>query len=294
MAKNFSCWVIVAGALPTAFRSKNADDLIPTLRQLQRTQPDAQLKWFERGRFWDSPAAAQAASRGRRPPGRGRDWRPGGDHADPRAKYQISRDEKRARFKQRLIGDRVRSTRPDDGSGPPKDGRRGDRPPGDRPKPNWGSGDRRPPGRWPGNRDRSNSGWGPSRDFRGPRPEGRGDPRRPDNRGRDDRGQGRGPGGPPQGHGDSRGRSDRRGPWRPDGSGSSGRGPGGSGGGWRGPRGQGPRSGSGDGRPQGDSGRGKPPRGDGQGRPGRPGPGGKPPGRRPGQNPFNRGPKKRR
>ena len=112
MAKNFRCWVIVAGAEPTAFRSRYAEDLIPTLKQLQRTQPDVSLKWFERGRLWLSPEAARDALLARRqaPTSRGRDWRPGGQHKDPRAKYDVSRDEKRARFKRRLISSKTRGT----------------------------------------------------------------------------------------------------------------------------------------------------------------------------------------
>ncbi len=105
MAKSFSCWVIVADSKPTAFRARQAEDLLPTLRQLQRTQPHVELRWFERGRLWISPESAREASRlGRkRSPARGKDWRPGGSHVDPRAKYQLTRDERRARFKRRLV-----------------------------------------------------------------------------------------------------------------------------------------------------------------------------------------------
>jgi hypothetical protein len=104
-------WVIVAGAQPTAFRSRERDDLLPTLKQLQRTQPDAALKWFERDRFWDSPETAKASLTARRASSRERSsgWRPGGRHEDPRAKYDITRDEKRARFKRRMIGGQTRA-----------------------------------------------------------------------------------------------------------------------------------------------------------------------------------------
>lgn len=114
MAKYFRCWVIVDGAVPTSFRARDAEDLLPTLRQLQRTQPAVQLKWFERGRLWASPEAAKAAllERRRSPSTRGRDWRPGGEHKDPRARYDIPRDEKRARFKKRLIASKTRDTGP--------------------------------------------------------------------------------------------------------------------------------------------------------------------------------------
>ena len=113
MAKKFSYWVIVSGVHATAFRARSADDLLPTLRQLQRKEPEATLKWFERGRLWASPEAARTASiRRPRPLGRDRSWRPGGSHVDPRAKYDISRDEKRARFKKRLGMKHAPSPRP--------------------------------------------------------------------------------------------------------------------------------------------------------------------------------------
>ena len=91
------------GATPTAFRSRFRDDLVPTLKQLQRTQPDATLRWFYRGRFWASPEEEREAfeSRRRMSSARGDDWRPGGLHKDPRAKYQKTRDQKRAQFKRR-------------------------------------------------------------------------------------------------------------------------------------------------------------------------------------------------
>ena len=98
-------WVIVTGSDATAFRARQPEDLLPTLKQLQRTQPDAVLKWFERSRLWNSPEEAHAATRIRRRPSpqRTRDWRPGGSHADPRARFKLTRDQKRARFKQRAV-----------------------------------------------------------------------------------------------------------------------------------------------------------------------------------------------
>jgi hypothetical protein len=110
MPARHTYWVIVAGPHATAFRARERDDLIPTLRQLQRTQPDASLRWFERGRLWQSPAEARDALKARRltgPPSRGRAWRPGGTHADPRAKYKLTRDQKRQRFKKRMVSGRT-------------------------------------------------------------------------------------------------------------------------------------------------------------------------------------------
>jgi hypothetical protein len=96
-------WVIVDGTTPTAFRAKQRDVLVPTLVQLQRTQPAVVLRWFDRGQLWDSPIAAREALRARRHlrSDRKPTWRPGGDHADPREKYKLTRDQKRARFKNR-------------------------------------------------------------------------------------------------------------------------------------------------------------------------------------------------
>jgi len=115
-------WMIFDGATPTSFRARTRDVLVPTLVQLQRTQPAVTLKWFERGRVWESPLEAREAflaMRARRQQtrrDRGPDWRPGGAHKDPRKRFELSRDQKRARFKSRL-------RRP----GPP--GRRGGGPP---------------------------------------------------------------------------------------------------------------------------------------------------------------------
>lgn len=96
-------WVIVDGATPTAFRAKQRETLIPTLKQLQRTQPNVSLRWFDRGRLWDSPLAARDALRARRlaRPERRPEWRPGGNHVDPRERFKLTRDQKRARFKKR-------------------------------------------------------------------------------------------------------------------------------------------------------------------------------------------------
>jgi hypothetical protein len=91
-------WTILVAGGPTAFRARNAEDLLPTLKQLQRRQPDAVLKWFEAGRIWDSPEKAEAErARARREARRtrGREWRPGGEHRDPRARPKIPRAIKR-------------------------------------------------------------------------------------------------------------------------------------------------------------------------------------------------------
>jgi 23S rRNA pseudouridine2605 synthase len=51
------------------------------------------MKWFARGKLWDTPEQAQWA--GKNLPGsgekRGRDWRPGGEHTDPRDRFKKKR-----------------------------------------------------------------------------------------------------------------------------------------------------------------------------------------------------------
>lgn len=117
MAAPHNVWVILIGDVPTSFRAREREDLVPTFKQLQRTQPEVTLRWFERGKVWESPAAARGAAllaateakerRARRAPSaapaRGKDWRPGGEHKDPKARFELTRDQKRAKFKRNLI-----------------------------------------------------------------------------------------------------------------------------------------------------------------------------------------------
>ena len=192
MPPRYSYWTIIAGGLPTAFRAAEREELMPTFQRLREKHPDAELKWFARGKLWASPEAARPArreqgdrgargarerdARGPRGPAgddrsggpsrqpepsrgehRGRDWRPGGDHRDPRqpfkdakkARNQRWREEKFER-KQRFAGahrDRDRGPSADRRGGPsgppekdwkgcpPREKPRGDkfRPRGDRP-----------------------------------------------------------------------------------------------------------------------------------------------------------------
>lgn len=112
MATPHACWIILAGTVPTSFRARTREELLPIFRQLQRTQSEVALRWFERGKVWESPDAASAAAKlsrteGRRPrkapEPRGRDWRPGGAHKDPKTRFEMSRDQKRAKFKRNLV-----------------------------------------------------------------------------------------------------------------------------------------------------------------------------------------------
>src|SRR4249920_2801149 len=103
MPPRYVYWTILIDNKPTAFRAREKEDLLPTLAQLRRTNAEVVLKWFARGRIWDSPEAEQDAQK--RPPAdaekRGREWRPGGMHKDPRD-----------RFKKKPDGDRPKSSPP--------------------------------------------------------------------------------------------------------------------------------------------------------------------------------------
>ena len=108
MPPRYVYWTILIDNKPTAFRAREKEDLLPTLAQLRRTNAEVVLKWFARGRIWDSPEAEQEAQK--RPPvtgeKRGQDWRPGGMHKDPRD-----------RFKKKPDRDKPRDRRPIDPSG---------------------------------------------------------------------------------------------------------------------------------------------------------------------------------
>ncbi|MCL4846953.1 MAG: hypothetical protein KJ066_10490, partial [Acidobacteria bacterium] len=161
-------WIIMLPDGPTAFRANTADELAPTLKQLQRAQPNAQIMWFERNRLWRSPGHAREVLEQERAAARSRSggWRPGGDHKDPRAAYQLTREQKRRRF----MGKWQEQNAEKAGRG----GRSPDRPAGWTPKP---GGEGRPPthdrrpgfkpgdrsGRPPGNRRPAggSGGWTP-------------------------------------------------------------------------------------------------------------------------------------
>jgi ATP-dependent RNA helicase DeaD len=177
MPPRFVYWTILAGGLPTAFRATEREDLLPTFRRIKEKHPDAEIKWFARGTLWESKEAADRERDERRaraqerfggapkasshkPSGvrdresRPRDWRPGGEHRDPRQKFKDAKkarnqDRRQERFvrKQGTDGPRVegppagrpRSERPRSEQPPaerPKTDRpRSDRPQFDRPRP---------------------------------------------------------------------------------------------------------------------------------------------------------------
>jgi hypothetical protein len=100
MPPRYSYWTIIADGLPTAFRAAEKDELLPTFARIRHKHPDAEMKWFARGKLWDSPESARSAAAekreadARRAKKMARDWRPGGNHRDPRQRY---RDAKKAR-----------------------------------------------------------------------------------------------------------------------------------------------------------------------------------------------------
>jgi hypothetical protein len=89
MPPRYAYWTILIDGQATAFRAGDREELLPTFNQLARKNPDIVMKYFARGRLWDTPEQAQWAAtqmvKERRP--RDRDWRPGGNHKDPRARF---------------------------------------------------------------------------------------------------------------------------------------------------------------------------------------------------------------
>jgi hypothetical protein len=116
MPPRFAYWTILAGGLPTAFRAADREDLLPTFKRIQQKHPDAEMKWFARGRLWASPdEAREHAARGKSLERRDRSWRPGGDHRDrreehkagARARNQARRRERFERKQRAPTGDRT-------------------------------------------------------------------------------------------------------------------------------------------------------------------------------------------
>ena len=114
MPPRYAYWTILVDGGPTAFRAAEADELLPTLKRLQVKQPGAAMKWFEKGKLWDSRDEAKekleagytvGPDGALLPPPEGferrtKSWRPGGEHRDPREKYQLAKKAKWQKFKQ--------------------------------------------------------------------------------------------------------------------------------------------------------------------------------------------------
>jgi hypothetical protein len=134
MPPRFAYWTILVDDQPTAFRAKEAEELLPTLNRLKEKHPSAVMMWFQGGKLWRSRleahdaavAARREEARKKRPadqPPRDRKWRPGGTHRDPRQKYKDARKAKWTRYKERVRqGERPRP--PGKVSTPPRPRRR--------------------------------------------------------------------------------------------------------------------------------------------------------------------------
>lgn len=175
MPPRYVYWTILAGGLPTAFRATDRDELLPTFNRLRERHPDAELKYFARGRVWNSKEEADAARTQPAAPSRGKDWRPGGNHRDPRQRAADERKAKnQARRQERWDRSQAKSSagRPPF-SKPPSDTRpSGARPPASRPPFGRPLSGRPPSGKPPSGR--SPSGKPPSgRPFTGRPPSGR-------------------------------------------------------------------------------------------------------------------------
>jgi hypothetical protein len=118
MPPRYSYWTIIAGGLPTAFRAADREELLPTFSRIRHKHADAQLKWFARGKLWDSPESARRDTEERRRAkpstdsrgqgARGRDWRPGGEHRDPRQKFKDAKKARNTRERKRKFERRQR------------------------------------------------------------------------------------------------------------------------------------------------------------------------------------------
>ena len=183
MPPRYVYWTIIAGGLPTAFRAADREELLPTFNRIREKHPDAEMKYFARGRLWTSQEEARLEAEARRAASaqrqsarrgisRGRDWRPGGEHRDPRqpfkeAKKERNQERRKDRFERRLRSGTQGPWR----DRPPRENPQGDpfRPqakpgevPGPAPRP-------RPPGsanRPPGPPERGRYPRGPVRDRR--------------------------------------------------------------------------------------------------------------------------------
>jgi hypothetical protein len=110
MPPRYAYWTILAGGLPTAFRAAERDALLPTFKRIQAKHPDAEMKYFARGKLWASPEdarrTAEASQERRRAASRRGDWRPGGEHRDPRQKFKDAKkaenlERRKERFERR-------------------------------------------------------------------------------------------------------------------------------------------------------------------------------------------------
>jgi hypothetical protein len=115
MPPRFVYWTIIAGGLPTAFRAAGREELLPTFKRIQEKHPDAAMKYFARGKLWDSAEEAKQEADARRaraprPEARGRDWRPGGEHRDPRQPFKDAKKKRNLEWRKERFERRQRAT----------------------------------------------------------------------------------------------------------------------------------------------------------------------------------------
>ena len=93
MPPRYAYWTILIDGKATAFRASEREELLPTFNQLARKNADIAMRYFARGRLWDTPEQAEWASRNMpvTREKRGPDWRPGGKHKDPRERFTRSK-----------------------------------------------------------------------------------------------------------------------------------------------------------------------------------------------------------
>jgi len=116
----FAFWTILIDDKPTAFRAQHREELLPTLHQLKRTNHNVVMKWFSRGRLWESRDEALQAGRRPKPiEKRSRDWRPGGQHRDPRARWTQTKKRPEGRERRPWGARRAVNARPKKRRGPP-------------------------------------------------------------------------------------------------------------------------------------------------------------------------------
>ena len=112
MPPRHAYWTILIDDKPTAFRAREREELQPTFVQLQRKNANVTMRWFARGKLWESREAEQIdfqsqkraaleprdrrAERAAGVERRGGDWRPGGIHKDPRDRFKKKNRPERA------------------------------------------------------------------------------------------------------------------------------------------------------------------------------------------------------
>ena len=175
MPPRFAYWTILLDGKPTAFRAAEQGELLPTFKRLQEKHPDAVMRWFARGKLWSSPEEARSETARRAEAAdaeaRGRNWRPGGSHRDPRQPYKDAKKQRNQERRQRRFEYRAKDD-PFGGSSkgrPPKKDWNKAVAPESRERMPWTE-RAKPAGRWP--RDERQGGPGPKTDNWKPRPTG--------------------------------------------------------------------------------------------------------------------------